>query len=52
MFHFLDGQVIFAEDEDDISRMVSKLAVEYKNADLSINIKKTEYLIAESVEKD
>lgn len=47
-----DDQVIFAEDEDDISYMVRNLTERYKSWGLSISMAKTKYLIAAGMNSD
>lgn len=42
---FADDQVVVAADEMDSNYMMRKLVEEYKNWGLTINIKKTEYLV-------
>lgn len=49
---FADGQIVIAQDEEDLSYMVRKLRDEYTKAELEINLKKTEYLTTEEEVKN
>lgn len=50
--HFADDQAIFAEDEDDIFYMIRKLDDAYHDWGLTINMEKTEYLVAGANDHD
>lgn len=50
--HFADGQVIIAEDEDDICYMVRKLNDAYHEWGLTMNMEKTEYLVTGAFDHD
>lgn len=49
---FTDDQVVIAQDYEDIEYMTRKLFQEYKEWDLEVNLKKTEYVCIGGQQQD